>query len=475
MTDRVANVLASRYASESLRSVWSERGKILLERELWIAVLKSQRDLGIDVPAEAIDAYERTKGQIDLASISRREAESRHDVKAKIEEFCALAGHEHIHKGMTSRDLTDNVEQFQVLRSLELIAPKYLHLLGCLGRRSREWQDLAVVGRTHHAAAQPTTMGKRLAMFGQEMVIAFRRLEELIERYPLRGLQGAVGTGLDQLTLFDGDADKLTRLQQKVLTYLGFRSQLAAVGQIYPRSLDFDVISCLYQLGGGIASLARTLRLMAGAETATEGFAEGQVGSSAMPHKMNTRSSERINGLEVVLSGYVQMAAGIVGDQWFEGDVACSVVRRVALPDSFFAFDGMLETALHVVDDMGVYPVALQRELEKYMPFLATTTLLMESVRRGAGREQVHEAIREQAVDAAVSMRQGRETGGSELVRRLGEDDRIPLTTREIQEILGSRDFVGGARDQVNRFNAEVDALVERYPQSRDVSKSRLL
>ena len=475
MTDRVANVLASRYASESLRSVWSERGKILLERELWIAVLKAQRDLGIDVPAEAIDAYERTKGQIDLASISRREAESRHDVKAKIEEFCALAGHEHIHKGMTSRDLTDNVEQFQVLRSLEFIAPKYVHLLGCLGGRSREWQDLAVVGRTHHAAAQPTTMGKRLAMFGQEMVIAFRRLEELIERYPLRGLQGAVGTGLDQLTLLDGDVDKLTRLQQKVLTCLGFRSQLASVGQIYPRSLDFDVISCLYQLGGGIASLARTLRLMAGAETATEGFAEGQVGSSAMPHKMNTRSSERINGLEVVLSGYVQMAAGMVGDQWFEGDVACSVVRRVALPDSFFAFDGMLETALHVVDDMGVYPVALQRELEKYMPFLATTTLLMESVRRGAGREQVHEAIREQAVDAAVSMRQGSETGGSELVRRLGEDDRIPLTTPEIQEILGSRDFVGGARDQVNRFNAEVDALVERYPQSRDVLKSRLL
>ncbi len=475
MTVRVANVLASRYASQSLCYLWSERGKILLERELWIAVLKAQRDLGLDVPAAAIDAYERTKEQIDLVSIRRREAESRHDIKAKIEEFCALAGHEQIHKGMTSRDLTDNVEQFQILRSLQLIAPKYVHLLDLLSRRSSEWQTLAVVGRTHHAAAQPTTMGKRLAMFGQEMVIAFRRLEELIERYPLRGLQGAVGTGLDQLTLFEGDVDKLSRLQQKVFTYLGFRGQLIAVGQIYPRSLDFDVISCLYQLGGGIANLARTLRLMAGAETATEGFAEGQVGSSAMPHKMNTRSSERINGLEVVLSGYVQMAAGMVGDQWFEGDVACSVVRRVALPDSFFAFDGMVETALHVVDDMGVYPGALQRELEKYMPFLSTTTLLMESVRRGAGREQVHEAVRELAVDAALRMRDGRETDGSGLVERLGEDDRIPLTTREIEEILGNRDFVGGAPDQVSRFNAEVDTLVKRYPESREVSKGRLL
>lgn len=475
MMDRVDNVLASRYASRSLRRLWSEHGKILLERELWIAVLKAQRDLGLHIPADAIEAYEGTKEQVDLASIRRREAETRHDVKAKIEEFCALAGHEHIHKGMTSRDLTDNVEQFQILKSLQLIAPKYVHLLDCLSRRSREWQDLSVVGRTHHAAAQPTTMGKRLAMFGQEMVLAFGRLEELIERYPLRGLQGAVGTGLDQLTLFKGDVDKLSRLQEKVLTYLGFRGQLVAVGQIYPRSLDFDVITCLYQLGGGIANLARTLRLMAGAETATEGFAEGQVGSSAMPHKMNTRSSERINGLEVVLSGYVQMAAGMVGDQWFEGDVSCSVVRRVALPDSFFAFDGMLETALHVVEEMGVYPVALQRELEKYMPFLATTTLLMESVRRGARREQVHEAVRELAVDAALRIRDGRETDGSGLIKRLGEDGRIPLTTREIEEILANRDFVGGARDQVSRFTAEVDALVNRYPKSLEVSKGRLL
>ena len=217
---------------------------------MWIAVLKAQRDLGMHMPAEAIEAYERTKEQVDLASIRRREAATRHDVKAKIEEFCDLAGHEQIHKGMTSRDLTDNVEQFQVLKSLQLIAPKYVHLLDCLSRRSREWQDLSVVGRTHHAAAQPTTMGNGWQCSARRWCspLAARGTDPALS--PAR-MQGAVGTGLDQLTLFEGDVDKLSRLQQKVLTYLGFRGQLVAVGQIYPRSLDFDVISCLYQLGEG--------------------------------------------------------------------------------------------------------------------------------------------------------------------------------------------------------------------------------
>ncbi len=473
--DSNPNVLASRYASPAVRSVWSDEGKVRLERRLWIAVLKAQADLGIEVPAGAVEACEAVADRVDLASIHRRELRTRHDVKARIEEFCALAGHEQIHKGMTSRDLTDNVEQFQILTSLGLLAAKYVHLLDRLRGRALEWRDLPVVARTHHAAAQPTTMGKRLAAYGEEMLIAFRRLEALAASYPLRGLQGAVGTALDQLTLFGGEAEKVEELQDRVRAHLGFEARLDAVGQVYPRGLDFEVVSCLYQMGGGIANLARTLRLMAGAEAATEGFARGQVGSSAMPHKMNTRSAERINGLQVVLGGYVHMLGGLVGDQWFEGDVSCSVVRRVALPDSCFAFDGLLETALHVVDDMGVYEVALARELERYLPFLATTTLLMESLHRGGGREEVHEAIREHAVAAALALR---EQGATEndLVQRLGGDDRVPLSTAEIEELLSrGADFVGLAADQVDRFSRRVDDVVARWPAAGEVEKSPLL
>ena len=473
--DSNPNVLASRYASPAVRAVWSEEGKVRLERRLWIAVLKAQGDLGLEVPEGVVDACEAVADQVDLASIRRREGRTRHDVKARIEEFCSLAGHEQIHKGMTSRDLTDNVEQFQVLTCLRLEAARYVHLLDRLRTRAVEWRDLPIVARTHHAPAQPTTMGKRLAAFGEEMLIAFGRLEALLGSYPLRGLQGAVGTGLDQLTLFGGDAGKVEELQERVRAHLGFERRIEAVGQVYPRGLDFEVVSCLYQMGGGIANLARTLRLMAGAETATEGFASGQVGSSAMPHKMNTRSAERINGLQVVLGGCVHMLGGIVGDQWFEGDVSCSVVRRVALPDSFFAFDGLVETALHIVDEMGVYEAALARELERYLPFLATTTLLMESLRRGGGREEVHEAIREHAVAAALAMR---EQGATEndLARRLGGDDRVPLTTARIEDLLSrGADYVGLAAGQVDRFSSRVGDLVARWPEAKAGEKSPIL
>ncbi|MFC1525361.1 adenylosuccinate lyase [Candidatus Latescibacterota bacterium] len=475
MSDHIPNILAARYASAPVRRIWSEAGRIVMERQLWIAVLRAQRDLGMEVPPEALTAYERVVDQVDVESIRQREAVLRHDVKARIEEFCALAGYEHIHKGMTSRDLTDNVEQYQVLRSLQLLAPKYVALLSRFGARASAWRDLVIVGRTHHAAAQPTTMGKRLAMFGQEMLVAFRRLEHLIADYPLRGLQGAVGTALDQLTLCEGDEARVAQLQQQVVSHLGFGRQLNAVGQVYPRGLDFEVVSCLYQLGGGLANAARTVRLMAGTETATEGFAPGQVGSSAMPHKMNTRSTERINGFQVILGGYLHMLGGLVGDQWFEGDVSCSVVRRVALPDSFFAFDGMVETMLHVIDDMGVYEAVLAKELERFMPFLASTTLLMEAVQRGSGREQVHEALKEHAVAVALRMRE-EGVADNDLAARLGQDERVPLSQGEIEQILKrSGDFVGRAGPQVDAFVQEVEALEARYPEAAAVEKGPLL
>ena len=475
MSESIPNVLASRYASPQIRQIWSEEGRVVLEREFWIAVMRAQRKLGLDVPEEAIRAYEAVKDQVNLDSIRKREAVSRHDVKARIEEFCALAGHEHIHKGMTSRDLTDNVEQFQVLRSMQYLQGKYVALLVRLGQRVSQWKDLVVVGRTHYAAAQPTTMGKRLAMFGEEMLQAFRRLEDLVAKYPLRGLKGAVGTALDQLTLLDGDREKLAQLQDEVRAHLGFGRELNAVGQVYPRGLDFEAISCLFQLGGGISDMARTLRLMAGGEMVTEGFAKGQVGSSAMPHKMNTRSTERINGFQVILGGYVHMAGGLVGDQWFEGDVSCSVVRRVALPDSMFAFDGMLETMLHVLDDMGVYEAVIRNDVERYMPFLATTTLLMEAVQRGAGREQAHEAIKEHAVAVALEMRE-RGLKQNDLAERLGADERIPLSEEEIGQVLAkSEDFVGLAGEQAETFVQAVEALRERYPEADKVEKNRLL
>ncbi len=418
------NVLASRYASRPMAELWSPEAKVVMERELWIAVMKAQRDLGVDIADGVIDDHRAVAAQVDLDSIRERERVTRHDVKARIEEFCALAGHEHIHKAMTSRDLTENVEQLQVRRSLELVLDRIVSALDRLARLAVEHGGLAMAGRSHNVAAQVTTLGKRFATAAEELLTAHRRVSDLLAAYPLRGLKGPVGTQQDQLDLL-GDATRVDRLERLVAEHLGFEQVLDSVGQVYPRSLDFDVVSALAQAAGGPANLARTIRLMAGNELATEGFRPGQVGSSAMPHKMNARSCERINGLAIVLRGHLAMVGGLVGDQWNEGDVSCSVVRRVALPDAFLAIDGLFQAFLTVLDEFGVYPAVVERELRRYLPFLATTRVLVAAVQAGMGREEAHEGVRGHAAAAALGPRGG---GGGEngLVGRLGGDGRPP-------------------------------------------------
>lgn len=470
----IPNVLAERYASPAMKDIWSQTGRIALERDFWIAVMKGQRDLGVPIPAEAIKDYERVKDQIDLAAIDRRERTTLHDVKARIEEFSELAKRQFIHLGLTSRDLTENVEQLQIARGLKLVQFKVAAALLALGQRAEDHRDLMITGRTHNVPAQPTTLGKRLAMFGQEMLIAFSRLEELLGRYPVRGLKGAVGTQLDQLTLLGGDSNKVDQLEARVLRHLGFRASLGAVGQVYPRSLDFEVVSALHQIGAAAASCATTLRLMAGAGLLTEGFQAGQVGSSAMPHKVNARNCERICGFSTVLSGYVTMTGALSGHQWNEGDVSCSVVRRVALPDAFFAIDGLLETYLTVLRQMEVFPAAIALENERNLPFLATTTILMEAVKHGAGRETAHEAIKEHALAAAKALRSG--GGDADLLSRLASDKRLGLGKKALLAILSENArFVGAAPHQVDAFVDEVKPLAKKFKGAVDYRPGRLL
>ncbi len=430
----VPNVLANRYASAQMRDIWAPEAKIVAERRLWLAVLRAQRDLGVDFgganPDEVIAAYERVIGDVDLDSINERERITRHDVKARIEEFNDLAGFEHIHKGMTSRDLTENIEQLQVLGSLRVIRVRVVAALAQLSRLAVQYADQPLTGRSHNVAAQLTTLGKRFATAADELLVALARLDDLIGRYPARGIKGPVGTAQDML---------------------------------YPRSLDYDAVPALAQISAAPSNVATTIRLMAGIELVTEGFKEGQVGSSAMPHKMNTRSCERVNGLAVIVRGYVSMVGELAGDQWNEGDVSCSVVRRVALPDAFFALDGLFETFLTVLADFGAFPAVIEAELSRYLPFLTTTKVLMAAVRKGVGREVAHEAIKEHAVAVALGLRQGAKE--NDLLDRLAADDRLQLTREELGALVVSPlELAGTAQDQVARVAERVAAVVASDP-----------
>ncbi len=459
----IANVLATRYASAEMAELWSPRHKVILERRLWIAVLEAQRDAGVEIPDGALEAYRAVIDWVDLASITARERVTRHDVKARIEEFCALAGHEQIHRAMTSRDLTENVEQCQVRAAMELVTSRLAALIVRLGARADADSDVVMTGRSHNVPAQATTLGKRWATIGTEALAALERLEELIARYPLRGLRGPVGTQQDLLELLGGDSDAVVRLERRIADELGFERVLGSVGQVYPRSLDFEVVAAVVGAAAPLANLALAVRLMAGHELVTEGFPTGQVGSSAMPHKMNTRSCERITGLMTILRGHLTMAAGLAGDQWNEGDVSCSVVRRVVLPDAFFALDGALETTFDVLAGFGAYPARLAAELAEYLPFLATTRLLAAAVAAGAGRERAHELIKAHAISAALALREGT-TVRNDLPERIVADPELGLNAEAVGAALAEpASFSGRAVEHVADFVAAAMEVADRY------------
>lgn len=455
------SVLASRYASSAMQEIFAPESKIISERKLWLAVARAQSKLGHPISQDVIRDYEKVINQVDLASIDAREKITRHDVKARIEEFNALAGHEAIHAGMTSRDLTENIEALQIRNGLRIVRDKAVALLARLGERATQYADQPIAGRSHNVPAQITTLGKRFASASEELLFAYERLSSLLERYPLRGIKGPVGTAQDSIDLL-GSSEAHRQLELSIASELGFDHVLDSTGQVYPRSFDFEVLSCLVQIAAAPSSLATSIRLMAGAELVTEGFKAGQVGSSAMPHKMNTRSCERVNGLTVLLRGYTSMVAELAGDQWNEGDVSCSVVRRVAIPDAFYAIDGLLETMLTVISEFGIFPAVIEAELERYLPFLASTKILMASIKAGVGREIAHEVIKEHATKAALAMREGKP---NLLLAALAEDPRIPLDKESLAALISNPiEFTGDAREQVARVVKRIELITAAHP-----------
>ncbi|WP_419917365.1 adenylosuccinate lyase [Candidatus Poriferisodalis sp.] len=458
-----------------MAELWSPRHKVILERRLWLAVLEAQRDAGVDVPEGALEAYRNVVEVVDLDSITERERITRHDVKARIEEFCALAGYEQIHRAMTSRDVTENVEQCQVTAALGLAARRMAAFIVRTAALASAHRDLVMTARTHNVPAQATTLGKRWATIGTEALASLERIEELVARYPLRGIRGPVGTQQDMLELLGGDQAAVDRLERRIAAELGFTRVLGSAGQIYPRSLDLDVVAALVGAAAPLGNMALGVRLAAGHELVTEGFAAGQVGSSAMPHKMNTRSCERITGLVTVLRGHLTMASQLAGDQWDEGDVSCSVVRRIVLPDAFFALDGALETAFSVLDGFAVFPARVEAELAAYLPFLATTRLLAAAVAAGAGREEAHERIGAHATATVLALREGT-VDRNDLAVRIAADSELQLSHDDVAAALADpASFSGRAADQVDEFVAAAGKVAERYGAAVDYEPGEVL
>jgi adenylosuccinate lyase len=440
------NVLATRYATKEMVAIFDPINKIIAERKFWITILKLQKNAGLPITDSDIASYEKVINDVDLVSIERREKQSRHDVKARIEEFNDLAKCEKIHVGMTSRDLTENIELIAIRDGLNLIRRRTLETLFLLEKNITKYEKTYITGRSHNVAAQVTTLGKRFATCGQELLFSLTALEELISRLPLRGLKGPVGSGQDGISAL-GSSKKLKNLEDAIEKEFGFENTLTSVGQIYPRSIDFEVVSKLLQIASAPSSMATTIRLMAGSNLASEGFKAGQVGSSAMPHKMNSRSSERIHGMMVLLRGYTTMASDLAGDQWNEGDVSCSVVRRVVIPDAFYVADGLFHTFMTILTEFGIFEENINKELQEQLPFLATSQILMSCVKAGMGREVAHEMIKKCATT---------NTAGN-FFKALSSEKNFPLSLEQLNELIKNpADFAGSAIEQSQMVADEI-------------------
>jgi adenylosuccinate lyase len=447
----IPNVLADRYATKEMVAIFNPINKIIAERTFWITILKLQKKAGLPITDSDIASYQKVIDKVDLASIGKRELAVRHDVKARIEEFNHLAGVEKIHIGMTSRDLTENIELIQIRDGLNLVRKRTLETLFLLEQKISKYEKTYIAGRSHNVPAQVTTLGKRFASCAQELIFSLSSLEELISRLPLRGLKGPVGTGADQISAL-GSAKDLAKLEEQIAENFGFENTLTSVGQIYPRSIDFEVVSKLLQIASAPSSFATTIRLMAGSKLASEGFKAGQVGSSAMPHKMNSRSSERINGMMVLLRGYTTMAADLAGDQWNEGDVSCSVVRRVVIADSFFVIDGLLHTFMTILNEFGIFEDEINKELKEQLPFLATTQILMACVKAGMGREIAHEVIKKHATTKSAD----------QFFSSLANEKDFPLSLAQLNDLIKNpADFAGDAASQSNEIADQIKKLTK--------------
>jgi adenylosuccinate lyase len=460
---RYANPLAERYASRAMLGIFSEQARFRGWRRCWIALAEAQSELGLDISEAQLAELRAHRDDINYEFMEAREREIRHDVMAGVlayGEQCPTA-RPIIHLGATSCFVTDNTELMQLHEALGLVLVRLRSVIAALARFAREHKGLACLGYTHFQPAQPVTLGKRAALWLQDLVICFRDLERLLSDFRLLGAKGATGTQDSFLKLFGGDAGKVRELDRRVCRKLGFEGSLAVSGQTYTRLIDSRIMDALKNTAVAAHKFAVDFRLLQHLKMVDEPFESRQVGSSAMAYKRNPMRCERLCSLARFVISQAQAADQTAATQWLERTLDDSAGRRLYLPQAFLALEAALILYANVARGAVVYPRVAARLLAEELPFLATETILMKGVLRGGDRQSLHEAVREHAVAAAREMKE--EAGDNRLLEKLAADGRLAFSLDELREIAYGTDFTGLAAAQVEEFLVqEVEPLLER-------------
>jgi len=462
--DHYNNPLIERYSSREMSGVFSADTKFTTWRTLWIVLAEAEKELGLNISDEQIDELKRSRTAINYEAAAQREKETRHDVMSHVYAYglqCPKAKGI-IHLGATSAYVGDNTDLIVMKMALEIIRKKLVNLLARLSQFALDHKSMPTLGFTHFQPAQLTTVGKRATLWLQDFYFDLQDVEELIEAMPLLGVKGTTGTQASFVELFDGDLSKVKKLEELVVAKMGFKKAIPVSGQTYTRKIDFKVLSGLSGIAQSAHKMSNDLRLLQHLKEIEEPFEKNQIGSSAMAYKRNPMRSERIASLSRYVMSNTMNTAMTASTQWFERTLDDSANRRIVIPESFMATDAVLDICINVSTGLVVHEQVIRQHIMNEIPFMATENIIMEAVKLGGDRQELHERIRVHSMAAAMRVKD--EGLDNDLLRRIAEDPAFRLSPQGIQKLMKPEDYIGRSENQVEEFIAVYIApMIEKY------------
>ncbi len=449
------NPLIERYASREMVELFSADQKFKTWRSLWIALAEAEKELGLNISQEQIDEMLTFRDIINYDVAIAKEKETRHDVMAHVYAYGVQCPNAKpiIHLGATSAFVGDNTDIIIMKKAISVIKKKLINLLDKLKAFALDYKDLPTLGFTHFQPAQLTTVGKRATLWMMDLLMDFEDIENLLDKMMLRGVKGTTGTQASFLSLFDGDHSKIKSLEKLVSKKIGFEKTFPVTGQTYSRKLDYKVLSVLGGIAQSAHKMTNDIRLLQHLKEVEEPFESTQIGSSAMAYKRNPMRSERVASLSRYVISMIMNPAMTVTTQWFERTLDDSANRRISIPESFLAVDAILDILINISSNLVVYDKVIYQHVMNELPFMATENILMEAVRNGGDRQELHEKIRIHSMEAAKQVKM---MGNSnDLLERIAEDEAFKLTFNEIAELMEPSLFIGRASEQVCEFIEE--------------------
>ncbi len=471
MNNTYESPLNSRYASEEMKQIFSPDEKFKTWRKLWIELAQVEKELGLEITEQQIDELKKFQTDINYETARKKEAEVKHDVMAHVHAYgeqCPKAKGI-IHLGATSCYVGDNTDIIVMKKGLTLIKNKLINVIDLLSKFAMQNKSLPTLGFTHFQPAQLVTVGKRACLWLQELLMDVEELDFQLGRMKLLGSKGTTGTQASFLSLFDGDHEKVKKLDRMIAQKMGFENVYPVSGQTYSRKVDSQILNVLSAISQSAYKFSNDIRLLQHLKEVEEPFEKNQIGSSAMAYKRNPMRTERISSLARYVIVDALNPAITASTQWFERTLDDSANKRISIPEAFLAVDAILNIYMNVVDGLVVYPKVIYQHIERELPFMATENILMDAVKRGGDRQELHEKIRLHSMEAAKQVKV--EGKANDLIDRIEADEAFPLSKQEIATILNPMHFIGRAPEQVEEFIAQhVEPLLQENKNALGIS-----